>query len=383
MSSTTSSAVPSALLIAFLEAATKALDECQLSGREDLQDPLSLSDLRKQMLQTQMTCLHQVVSASTLDATAAATVSVEDVQHALRNLPPDVSDQAMNEAARRAFCRLVLHQECLWEERDNGRHLIRSGKIDRSALLEFMALCNTAIKLPEASSHLATGAPLFGIQGTLAAPRFASKRMERIQHMLMTAVGYDPAFGTEEIKRIFFTPKTPNEFTGDREIEEQFGQLLSSMHVAITNASLEESHLSDTDEGGVTRVVSVTYSEKVVPPDQVHEGQSIGAPRLQETAREEQNQDLRIARDAAALQQSILGQLLAMDEGDRHEALQLAKEANDAFMKRLMDLPVGPERIDFMRSMDSKTQQQLLMHKIWTGLLQAHGGKPPVMYNKT
>jgi hypothetical protein len=63
------------------------------------------------------------------------------------------------------------------------------------------------------------------------------------------------------------------------------------MHVAITNASLEgsSSYLSDTEEGGVTRVVSVTYSEQVESPDQIQEGQSIGAPWLQHTttAREE------------------------------------------------------------------------------------------------
>jgi hypothetical protein len=36
------------------------------------------------------------------------------------------------------------------------------------------------------------------------------------------------------------------------------------------------------------------------------------------------------------MQQSILGLLLSMEEGDRQEVLQQANDANDAFVKRLM-----------------------------------------------
>ena len=368
--------VPSALLIDFFESSTSALNECRLVG-EDLLEILTLSDLRKRVLQIQKTCLDQVISR--FDG-----VHSEDVQHALRNkLPAAVSDKDMNEAARRAFCRLVLHHECYWEGRECDRHLIRSGKIERSDLLEFLGLCNTSVKLHETSTHLAGGAPLFGVEGTLALPRFASERMERIQRLLMTALGYEADFGTEEIKRIFFTPAVQNEFTGDEELEEQFVLLLNNMQVAITNAMLQESNLSDRDEGGFTKVLSVTYSEKVVSPDQINEGQSIGAPRQQETtSRGDLSQDLAMARDAATLQQAILGQLMLMNEDAREEALHEAKEVNDSFMKKVMEIPAGPERINFMRSIDTQTQQQLLRHKIWTGMLRAHNGEPPSIHYK-
>ena len=364
------SSVPSALLTSFFETSTLALNKYQLEER-NLQSPHSLLDLRKQLLQVQKDCLDHVLAS--FDQ-----VSLEDAQRVLRNLPRDVSDHEMNEAARLAFCRLVLHQECLWEERESGRHLILTGTIERGALLEFMTLCETSIKMHEVSTHLEEGNPLMGIEGGLASPQFPSKRMERIQRLFMTAIGYNPDFGTEEIKRIFFTPKTPSEFTGDREVEEHFGHLLNKMHLAIAcaNSSLHKS-LSDQDEGGVTRVISVTYSEKEISSDTVNEGQSIGAPRQQETERGHLHQDLKLARDAATLQQSILGQLLTMDESDREKTLKEAKDANDSFIKRALELPVGAERIVFMQSIDSETQGRLLMHKIWAEMLQAHGGKLP------
>ena len=368
------SKVPSALLTCFFEASTSALNKCQL-GERDLQLFYSLTDLRKQLLQIQKDCLDHVLASFD-------NVSMEDVQRVLRNLPQDVSDREMNDAARLAFCRLVLHQECLWEEQESGRHLISTGTIERGALFEFMTLCDTSIKLQEVSTHLREGNLLMGVEGGLTTPQFPPKRMERIQRLLMSAVGYDPDFGTEEIKRIFFTPNTPSEFAGDRELEEHFGHLLNAMQLAIAcaNSSLPESTLSDQDEGGVTRVISVTYSEKEISSDTRNEGQSIGAPRQQETERNHLRHDLKVARDAATLQQSILGNLLAMDEIERENTLKEAKLANDLFIKRALELPAGTTRVEFMQSIDFETQRRLLMHKIWAEMLQEHGGNVPTAH---
>uniref|UniRef100_A0A7S1DBP5 Uncharacterized protein n=1 Tax=Cyclophora tenuis TaxID=216820 RepID=A0A7S1DBP5_CYCTE len=199
--------------------------------------------------------------------------------------------------------------------------------------------------------------------------------------MMMRAVGYDSDFGTDEIKRIFFTTaEDGNEFDGDVQIHNAFATLGTQMNAAITNATMDitSSQLSDVDQGGHTRVVSTTYSEKVVGPGWVP-GQSIGAPTsdTMQSGDEMQQKTLKMAREAAALQQSVLSELLQMDEDERDSKLEKAKEVHDNFIKQVSELPPGPERVSFMTGMDPSINRQLLMYKLWTNMLQANGGNPP------
>lgn len=55
-----------------------------------------------------------------------------------------------------------------------------------------------------------------------------------------------------------------------------------------------------------------------------------------------------------------------MSEGERTSKLQVAKQANDDFVRQAMEIPAGPERIAFLTSVDPETQQLLLIHKLWT-----------------
>jgi len=77
------------------------------------------------------------------------------------------------------------------------------------------------------------------------------------------------------------------------------------------------------------------------------------------------------------MQQEILGQLLSMDEQDRDANLQAAKEAHDAFLQGALELPMGPERVEYLRSVDPNTQRLLVMHKLWSSFLADNGGVAP------
>ena len=87
----------------------------------------------------------------------------------------------------------------------------------------------------------------------------------------------------------------------------------------------------------------------------------------------------RLASEAALLQQTILGELLTLEEDERNLKLKEAAEVSREFMEEVMALPTGQERIDFLRGVDPTTSRQLAMHKLWAGMLQANGGQPPKM----
>jgi hypothetical protein len=250
----------------------------------------------------------------------------------------------------------------------------------RSDLVEYAGLCNGVVRLTNVKKHLRDGSRLFDdLSSETPMPIFPQKRLERIQEQLLRAIGFDVDYGKKEIHRYFF-PKTGESI--DPELAHVLNQLSSNMSVAIMDASLESAALSDQDEGGVTRVISVTYSEKIVSPDG-RELSATGAPTQEsivEQTEEQQLAQLRMARQAASLEQSIRSELLSLPEDDRQTQIELARNAHEDFIRRAMEIPAGPERISFLTSMDSDTQRLLVMHKIWTNVLTENDGKPPILH---
>jgi hypothetical protein len=141
------------------------------------------------------------------------------------------------------------------------------------------------------------------------------------------------------------------------------------MHVAITNANIEASktNFSDLDKGGTTRVVGVEYSEKVLDSsgEVVDPSPSGQAMAMEEHTEEQQRQQLQVASQAAAMQQEILGELLAMSDVNRNKCLADAERASKDFLIRVMAKPPGPERIEILQSIDAPTQRLMVMHKLW------------------
>lgn len=362
--------IPSSLLIRFFQEATKAMTDYESSSCV-----CSLSTRRKELLELQLKCLARVVEDNDNDDT----FTVEQVQLALKELGTsetidDSVHQAMNdmnEAARLAFCRLVLHDECQWDaDDDNNNKSLRNlnngdTPMSRADLVEYAGLVNGVVRLPNVQQHLRDASPLFeDAPQRTAASIFCQKRLERIQQLLLRAVGYEIEFGKTEIERYYHGNETL-----DAELVQILNQLSSNMTVAIMNAETDSTTkaLTDRDQGGVTRVVSVSYSEKILSPDG-REISSTAAPTqesMQEHNADEQLSQLKMAQQAASLEQSILDGLMSLSEEDRGAKLEMAREAHEDFVARAMGIPAGPERIAFLTSVAPEKQQLLLIHKLW------------------
>eukprot|EP00543_Licmophora_paradoxa_P008193 CAMPEP_0202458284 /NCGR_PEP_ID=MMETSP1360-20130828/23964_1 /ASSEMBLY_ACC=CAM_ASM_000848 /TAXON_ID=515479 /ORGANISM="Licmophora paradoxa, Strain CCMP2313" /LENGTH=360 /DNA_ID=CAMNT_0049078755 /DNA_START=49 /DNA_END=1131 /DNA_ORIENTATION=- len=358
----TSNNIPSELLISFFEESTKSLIDLKLDGDGN-------GSSRDLILDAQKRCLTRILSKF-------PGVSEQEIQQELRRLGSGVIYEAniekamkeMNDTARLTYCRLTLQQ---WICYPPVSDLTKTGQLPRKIIMEFLGLVQGSLQLQIVKDYLVTGKPMFDCMDQDLTKKFPQERLEWIQRILMMSLGYDADFGTEEIKRIFFTG---NGEDVDPELLQLFQKTISEMQVGVTNATLQiqETQLNDTQEGGVTRIVSVSYSENDVSSTPFHET-SIHDDSVQE-------EQLQMARQAAILQQSILAELLQMDEETRRIELERAKHASQGFQAKAMKLPPGEERVAFMTSISPSVQRQLLMYKIWTSTTEKHGGKPPTMH---
>jgi hypothetical protein len=78
---------------------------------------------------------------------------------------------------------------------------------------------------------------------------------------------------------------------------------------------------------------------------------------------------LKMAAQAASMQQKILDEFMSMSERDRNEQLTKARKAHDLFLQDAMALPPGPQRIEFLQNISSEQQKLLLIHKLWESRL--------------
>jgi hypothetical protein len=411
--------VPESILLEFFEKATNALKQCpKISEEDSVVDAPSFANLRMQLLNLQKECLVDVIQDYSENrkthrmTESGGSLTFAQVQETLQHLQKDektLSDslkkamEEMNDEARLAFCRLVLRSECCWAGKRGNRQLKASGMMQREDILEFCGLCNASVRLPAVQEHLQTGAPLFpDVEKSSSNIVFPQKRLQAIQRMFLQFLGYDADFGTLEIQRIFFNDVSKSEYADDQQLIQIFATTAGHMNAVLQNANLAASQVtlsslcSDQDQGGVTRVVSIHCSEKlvdqqtgeelaVVESDAPPEGQTMQEPEEEaesqqnDHSQEKQRKELRIAREAAALQQEILGELLAMSEEERDKRLIVAQEAVEDFSRKAMEVPPGPERIALLRSIDPEAQRLMATHKLWTTMLAANGGKPPVL----
>eukprot|EP00339_Tiarina_fusa_P015545 CAMPEP_0117061436 /NCGR_PEP_ID=MMETSP0472-20121206/42750_1 /TAXON_ID=693140 ORGANISM="Tiarina fusus, Strain LIS" /NCGR_SAMPLE_ID=MMETSP0472 /ASSEMBLY_ACC=CAM_ASM_000603 /LENGTH=207 /DNA_ID=CAMNT_0004780071 /DNA_START=187 /DNA_END=806 /DNA_ORIENTATION=+ len=203
--------VPDDCLLSFFQNACNALQNLDVKAYGTR---LSLADCRRCILEKQKSVLHQSVP-NDLD------LSIEQVQQRLAKLKQEsdlsaalkTSMTALDEAARFALCTLVLYNQNHWGDQNGGRDLQTTGRMDRSRLLEFIAINRTALKLRRiVIKYLSDGPPLFEDSPTpdkqATALRFPQPRLEHIQRLLSRAIGWDPLFTTSELRRIFFDNAT-------------------------------------------------------------------------------------------------------------------------------------------------------------------------------
>jgi len=409
--------VPDTFLLSFFrESSSRLLDidpeKAVETATENSNDKsfLDLSDCRCCVLDQQRIALREVTAKFQKDNRDNSSVlSVDQVQERLAGLPSEqdlspelkVAMEDMNDAARVGLCKLVLHNEEKFGSTTPGRTLQDEGQLERTKMMEYFVLCRSALKLEDVANFMSmTGGDLiFEKQNGDSSAKddkpsslmFPQSRLEHVQRLLAKAIGWNPVFVTSELRKIFvIKPEDIDYDYYDSDVMVLFEQLVEEMKSAIQTASLrvqsrqDTQLLTDLGKGGNTRVVSVQYSEFDVDQHGNKIKSENNAPQMriderQELNTEDQKRQLRMASQAAVLQQSILGELLSMAEDQRNDALKDAAEESQKFMKECMALPMGQERINFLRSIDAETSRKLAMHKLWEGMLQANGGKPPKM----
>ena len=406
--------VPSSLLLDFFDSATAQLNQHPLQQQQGKSCPPSLDEQRRMLLQIQLESLEQAVAsynnakglADTPDA-----VTLVDAQAALKNCD-FAAARVMEDAARSAFARSVLLSEMEWDlnvgdKRDNAtteeqeklRGLMDGDSADtisRDSIKEFCGLCVAVLNMPEVQEYLLNGSDIhFGTQQNGDDDRSISgeestdeqqkqdstsmaspERMEWIQRLVFRAVGYKAEFARSQMQRIFFADgpdANRNSSDGpDSELEEAFTKFLNAVSVSANKAAAS----ANGDAGGTllsdgnTRVISVQHSERTVAgserdPSTMSSGAVPLAQSMEEHDDERQRKQLTMARQAAALQQGLLTELEAMNEDERNEVLDEASEAHLLFLKRMSELPIGEERLNFLQSIDSDTQRKLAIHKLW------------------
>lgn len=437
-------------LIPFLRESTERLRQCGIS------EPCSLEAIRAKLLVIQAECLEDAVARHNSSSAkvgqnkessgAVQTLTVEQVQSNLRSLCTDgvaspefrTAVQEMNDAARQAFCRLALYSECLLEasngpgnckscprhesrhcrpdDADRGRPapLKTTGRMERDDILEFIGLCEVAVRLGDVQRYLAAGNSS-GSSGrlfpdvplpeatTLASSILPQDRLEFVQRLLLRAIGYDPAHGHGEIRRIFFdgTHRT-NEFSHDAELMDRFVNMSANMDAALTQATLRATLEAFGTSNDVTFVSSTSTrgtdgdarreapsKESAISRDSARDAAllsstpSIATLTMGARTAYPSHKEQILAQTTSKLHQEILGELLTMDEEERAARLEEARKAEQEQVRH------GPRNVaqvdDRSNSVlaptpednDDKTHRLLLMGRIWSTMLEQNEGHPP------
>lgn len=362
--------IPLSLLLNYFEQACKQLLKLADKEVEDVPSDFTLNWHRSRIVEAQLTALTDTL------------VKYDDrydtkvVQDVLREIGVGVfggvaeGDEELhktlvkamektNEVAREAFARSVLFTEM--RNGQSGRNLHTHADLDRSTLMEYCGLAITALRLPEIQRFLLDGTRVrenINIE-VLSTPE---ERLLYVQRLLWKAVGWEPDTASDQIKHLV---EGNSEFMNDKEVMETFMKYMSSVTVAATNASMgNELTANDMSTDGTTRVVNVTYSEKVVTNETI---QSLSAPMsnaMNEHKNEEQSFEQRQQRDVAKMRQDIYDEFMSLSTDEQNKTLAKAKQAQDTFLQQIMNTPPGAERVLLMKSIDFETQKLLIIHKM-------------------
>lgn len=266
-----------------------------------------------------------------------------------------------NKVAREAFARSVIFLEMRGDTDSNHRHLHTSKDLDRSSLIEYCGLAITAVSIPEVQAFL--------LDGTRIIEDFncdvfstTEERLLYIQRLLWKALGVDPETASEQIQLLI--EGQLGDLNDDKDLMETVMKYVSSMTVAATNASMGSNMAEYSKSDGTTRVVSVSYTEKVVTSDTI---QSLSAPTsnsMKEHTNEQQAFEQRQQLQVAKMRQQIHDEFHSQSTEEQSKTLAKAKQAQEKFMLQLINTPAGPERVLLMKNIDFETQKLLIIHKM-------------------
>ena len=388
-------AVPEVVMMTFFKECTSALNRYHIdsddyvdtsSTSENILIPLTLDQHKSKILSLQMKVVEKIVSTYTSRSTDKVKISVETLSSALRQVATLGDDyltlktaaEEFNSSARLALARIVLISERNWRQNGspNTRDFIDkdnySKSMMRDAFKDFFGLTTAAVELPEIKKELknieetkssddvpSLIPPMTDDLLKLSLPS-AQKKLICLQRACLNAVNFDHRFATAVLNKL------PENYPNDGELIHLFRNFVDAMTSAVTNATCS----SLNDEATGTKVVEVKY--KTVD--------DIGVPSTEKMSHQrnfEQMKELAMARKAAELQQTVMAELLDLDEIRRDIILKEAKAVHDNFITETMKLPIGPERVHYLQSIDDSTQRKLVMYKMWEQLVARNGGKSP------
>jgi hypothetical protein len=265
-----------------------------------------------------------------------------------------------NKVAREAFARSVLFLEMRDDTESNHRYLHTSKDLDRSSLVEYCGLAITAVSLPEVQAFLLDGTRIVE-DVNCDVFTTAEERLLYIQRFLWKTLGWDPETAQDQIK---FLIEGRGDLNDDKDLMETVMKYVSSMTVAATNASMGSNMTEYSKSDGTTRVVSVSYTEKVVTSDTI---QSLSAPTsnsMKEHTNEQQAFEQRQQLQVAKMRQQIHDEFHSQSTEEQSKTLAKAKQAQENFMQQIVNTPAGPERVLLMKNIDFETQKLLIIHKM-------------------
>ena len=419
--------VAASLLLSFFEKATQDLAEVSLDSENGYR---TVHQLRELILETQQSALSRVLAKVKIEDSSFMESSEsidyktihDKVQEQLLCLEthPDFETilegpiRNMTWAAREALARLVIQQELkqLQHSKQSGikAQEISSEPFTWIALMEFCGLCQAAIQLKDVQIFLSS--PNYNaknpslqlyqtpISETLLVPH---ERWYFLQNLIFRALGYPNANSANQQLQDLMHGDTQdnignNDLLDQTEVKQLFKDTIEKVRAALAVASLQmqQEDLNDFEQGGVTRLLSVSHSEvgncdndngiRTAPYAErinLADRSDYSATSDDHLQKSQQTQSIRdMSRQTAAMEQALLAQLLQMDPDERKDTLERARDAHEAVMVALSKLATAAERVAFMTdstAISQETQRLLLIYRIWQSLLARNGGQPPQM----
>ena len=282
--------------------------------------------------------------------------------------------ESTNDLARVAFSKSVMVH--YWNLDGDRSSQEKDGDLDESCILEYCSLVGAAMHIPQVQKYLRCGDFELVPSGAAEELESAEDRLAHVQRVAWKALGYRPDDAMRQLKAIISPqdkdkPRNFESMMSNETLRERLAEYQSILTVAATNASIDDLGGSDIVDDGTTRVVGVSYSEKIFTVPGASLGgvqeKSAAAPSANEIAEHkhsEQRKQLDIAHQTSLLQQQIWSEFLELSCDEQDKTLQEARSAQKDFLFRIQNTPPGQERVLLMQSMSPTVQKQLVLCKL-------------------
>jgi hypothetical protein len=391
--------VPSTLLLRYFELAFRRLQDMIDAPSQGVDDVLSLSSPmkldwhRRRIIDAQKAALDKALETENglerekmqlalrqigegdFSSVAFDVGNADDQKHLVTKMM-----EKTNEMARKAFSHSVICEEWkydhLYDRPEYGTNT-NYLDMDKLSILEYCALAISAVSLEMVQKFLERGRDLFPVEGEgelcsssrevdLLTPK---GRLEYIQRLIWRALDRDPEIAPSQFHQLFSEEShcsNAKTLMNDGTIVETLTKYASCMTVAINNATTV-SHADD----GTTRIINVSYSEKIVTVPESGNGNaipSLSAPTsnsIHDHTTTQQRQQLEIAQQTAMLQQQIWDEFESLSASEQAKTLVRAEAVQKEFLERIMSTQPGPERVLLMQTLNGDDQRLLVVHKMW------------------